>query len=117
MTDQGDATGTLSARRDCRRASSLPLAVRRSGGRWFARSALNKEPPWAVVSVMAEPHDAHEERAVRAAVRSLVPPSIARGDWQDVLRRAADMAPERRLASVQWRCRGIRPGVRGRQGS
>ena len=44
---------------------------------------------------MAEPHDTHEERAVRAALRTLVPPSTARGDWQDVLRRAADMAPER----------------------
>ncbi len=58
---------------------------------------------------------AHEERAVRAAVRSLAPPSITRADWQDVLRRAADMAPERRLASVQWRCRRIRPGCAGGQ--
>jgi hypothetical protein len=41
---------------------------------------------------MTPPHDDHEERAMRAALRTLVPPSIARGDWQDVLRRAADMA-------------------------
>jgi hypothetical protein len=54
------------------------------------------------------PHDDHEERALRAALRTLVPPSIARGDWQDVLRRAADLTHERPVASVEWRRRRVR---------
>jgi hypothetical protein len=43
-----------------------------------------------------------EERAIRRALQALSPPSIARGDWGDVLRRAAG------VSSVQWRRRRVR---------
>jgi hypothetical protein len=43
-----------------------------------------------------------DERALQRALQTLAPPSIARGDWQDVLRRAAG------VSSVQWRRRRVR---------
>ena len=66
---------------------------------------------------MAEPHHDHdaspisrrEERALRTALRTFAQPSIGQGDWRDVLRRAADMAPERRVASYERSFHRLRP--------
>ena len=44
-----------------------------------------------------------DDAAIRAALLALVVEPVARADWQDVLRRAADAAPEQTVASLQWR--------------
>ena len=48
-----------------------------------------------------------DDAAIRATLEALVVETVARADWQDVLRRAADATPERTVASLQWR-----PGAR-----